>query len=71
MPEIDLRVIGDTIILHLRKEHCVINAYAFATALVALADAAKKREQPDQPRLRDRGSGRDMSWPPFVDRRCS
>ncbi|HPH40690.1 MAG TPA: hypothetical protein PK274_10775 [Candidatus Fermentibacter daniensis] len=41
MPEIDLRVIGDTIILHLRKEHCVINAYAFATALVALADAAK------------------------------
>lgn len=41
MPEIDLRAIDDTIILHIRKEQGAINAYTLATTLIALADAAK------------------------------
>jgi hypothetical protein len=42
MTEIDLRPIGDTIILHIRKEGHSINAYLLAATLVALADAAKQ-----------------------------
>ena len=40
--EIDLRLIGDTIVLHLRKQQESINVYTLATTLVALADAAKE-----------------------------
>lgn len=42
MTEIDLRPIGDTIVLHLRKDQHNINAYALATTLISLADAAKE-----------------------------
>jgi len=42
MSEIDLRSVGDTIVLHMRKQQHSINAYTLATTLVALADAAKE-----------------------------
>jgi len=42
MTEIDLRTVGDIIVLHLRKENQSINAYTLASTLVALADAAKE-----------------------------
>ena len=42
MTDIDLRRVGDTIVLHLRKEQHSINVYTLATTLVALADAAKE-----------------------------
>lgn len=45
MTEIDLRTIGDTIVLHIRKEGHSINAYLLATTLVALADAAKEANE--------------------------
>lgn len=45
MTEINLTVIGDTIILHLHKEKHSVNAYTLATTLVALADAAKEANQ--------------------------
>ncbi|MFB3896661.1 MAG: hypothetical protein ACE14V_10205 [bacterium] len=41
MTEIDLRSVGDTIVLHLRKDQRSINAYTLATTLISLADAAK------------------------------
>lgn len=41
MTEIDLRPVGDTIVLHLRKQQRSVNAYTLATTLVGLADAAK------------------------------
>jgi hypothetical protein len=45
MTEIDLRPIGDTIVLHIRKEGHSINAYLLAATLVALADAAKEANE--------------------------
>jgi len=41
MTEIDLRPLGDTIILHIRKDGHSINVYLLAATLVALADAAR------------------------------
>jgi hypothetical protein len=49
MVEIDLRSVGDTIVLHLHKQHNSINAYLFASTLVALADAAKEANEQINP----------------------
>lgn len=49
MSEIDLRSIGDTIVLHLRKQQHSINAYALASTLVSLADAAKEANEQVNP----------------------
>jgi hypothetical protein len=47
--EIDLRPIGDTIVLHIRKEGHSINVYLLAATLVALADAAKEANEQINP----------------------
>jgi len=49
MPEIDLRSVGDTIMLHLRKQQHAVNVYTLATTLVALADAAKEANEQINP----------------------
>lgn len=49
MTDIDLRSVGDTIVLHLRKQQHSINAYTLATTLVALADAAKAANEQINP----------------------
>lgn len=49
MIEFNLKPVGDTIVLHLRKEQHTINAYALATTLVSLADAAKDANQQINP----------------------
>lgn len=49
MTEIDLGAIGDTIVLHIRKDGHTINAYLLAATLVALADAAKEANEQINP----------------------
>ena len=49
MTVIDLKQIDDTLVLHVRKDGHSINAYALASTLIALADAAKAANEQINP----------------------